>query len=264
MIEGLLKLLCEVVFGKGEVADERIDDQISNLSRNEIFLRLVEVFPLHNVLDDSGVGRGPTDAHLFGLLDETGFGKARRGFCTLVQYSSRLGREAQARLEDQNLSSALGLFAFFIGCVLGCQRTPAGIGHCSASGDKLERAGYLLDLQSAKPTGRIQSTGSFGPLLPNNLGATPVSGDFTFSPVNLGDIHGISGTLSATGRFYGALASIEADGTSDTPNFAVGRAGTPVSPPPPMAPSMASTLTSFSTLSRPTPVQPPSKLRAIS
>jgi hypothetical protein len=82
---------------------------------------------------------------------------------------------------------------------------------------------YLLDMQNAKPTGRIQSTGSFGPLLPNDLGATPLSGDFTFSPVNLGDIHGISGTLSASGHFYGTLASIEADGTSDTPNFAVGR-----------------------------------------
>jgi AsmA-like C-terminal region len=82
---------------------------------------------------------------------------------------------------------------------------------------------YLLDMQNAKPTGRIQSAGSFGPLLPNNLGATPVSGDFTFSSANLGDIHGISGILSAAGRFYGTLASIEADGTSDTPNFAVGR-----------------------------------------
>jgi AsmA-like C-terminal region len=82
---------------------------------------------------------------------------------------------------------------------------------------------YLLDMQNAKPTGRIQSTGSFGPLRANDLGATPLSGDFTFSPVNLGDIHGISGTLSASGHLYGTLASIEADGTSDTPNFAVGR-----------------------------------------
>ena len=82
---------------------------------------------------------------------------------------------------------------------------------------------YKLDMQNAKPTGRIQSTGSFGPLRANDLGATPLSGDFTFSPVNLGDIHGISGTLSASGHFYGALASIEADGTSHTPNFAVGR-----------------------------------------
>jgi hypothetical protein len=82
---------------------------------------------------------------------------------------------------------------------------------------------YFLDMQNAKPTGRIQSNGSFGPLRANNLGATPLSGDFTFSPVNLGDIHGISGTLSASGHFYGVLASIEADGTSDTPNFTVGR-----------------------------------------
>ena len=82
---------------------------------------------------------------------------------------------------------------------------------------------YLLDMQNPKPTGRIQSTGSFGPLLPDSLGATPVSGDFTFSPVNLGDIHGISGTLSATGRFSGALASIEAVGICETSNFAVGR-----------------------------------------
>jgi hypothetical protein len=87
---------------------------------------------------------------------------------------------------------------------------------------KGEAISYLLDMENAKPTGRIQSTGNFGPLLANNLGATPVSGNFTFSPVNLGDIHGISGALSATGRFYGVLASIEADGTSDTPNFAVG------------------------------------------
>jgi hypothetical protein len=88
---------------------------------------------------------------------------------------------------------------------------------------KGEAISYLLDMQNAKPTGRIQSAGSFGPLPPNNLGATPVSGDFIFSPVNLGDIHGISGTLSASGRFHGTLASIEADATSDTPNFAVGR-----------------------------------------
>jgi hypothetical protein len=86
-----------------------------------------------------------------------------------------------------------------------------------------EAISYVVDMQNAKPTGRIQSTGSFGPLSPDNLGATPVSGEFTFSPVNLGDIHGISGTLSASGRFHGTLASIESDWTSDTSNFAVGK-----------------------------------------
>jgi hypothetical protein len=81
---------------------------------------------------------------------------------------------------------------------------------------------YTLDMQNARPTGRIQSTGSFGPLRPDNLGATPVSGKFTFAPVNLADIHGISGSLSAVGSFHGALTAIEADATSDTPDFAVG------------------------------------------
>jgi hypothetical protein len=82
---------------------------------------------------------------------------------------------------------------------------------------------YTLDMQNAKPTGRIQSTGSFGPLRPDNLGATPVSGKFTFAPVNLADIHGISGSLSAVGNFHGALTAIEAEATSDIPDFAVGR-----------------------------------------
>lgn len=82
---------------------------------------------------------------------------------------------------------------------------------------------YTLDMQNAKPVGRIQSTGSFGPLRPDNLGATPMSGKFTFAPVNLADIKGISGSLSAVGSFHGVLTAIEADATSDIPDFAVGR-----------------------------------------
>jgi hypothetical protein len=82
---------------------------------------------------------------------------------------------------------------------------------------------YAVDMQNAMPTGRIQAKGSFGPLVPKNLGATPLSDDFTFSPVNLGDIKGISGTLSSTGRFRGTLAAIEAEAKSDTPDFAVGK-----------------------------------------
>ena len=81
---------------------------------------------------------------------------------------------------------------------------------------------YSVDMQNAKPTGRIQATGSLGPLTPKNLGGTPVSGNFTFSPVNLREIGGISGMLSAKGHFSGALAAIEAYATSDTHDFAVG------------------------------------------
>jgi len=82
---------------------------------------------------------------------------------------------------------------------------------------------YSVDMQNAQPTGRIQSKGNFGPLKPENLGATPLSGQFTFAPVNLGDIGGIHGTLSATGKFSGTLAAVEAEADSDTPDFAVGK-----------------------------------------
>jgi hypothetical protein len=81
---------------------------------------------------------------------------------------------------------------------------------------------YEVDMQNAKPTGHILSTGSFGPLNPKNLGATPLSGNFTFSHVNLRDIGNISGTLSSTGHFNGRLAAFEADAVSETPDFAVG------------------------------------------
>ncbi|MBB5326983.1 AsmA-like C-terminal region-containing protein [Tunturiibacter gelidoferens] len=81
---------------------------------------------------------------------------------------------------------------------------------------------YLVDMQNAAPGGHIVANGSFGPLYPDNLGATPVYGEFTFAPVNLGDIHGISGSLSGRGHFKGSLTAIEADADSVTPDFAVG------------------------------------------
>jgi hypothetical protein len=81
---------------------------------------------------------------------------------------------------------------------------------------------YFVDMQNAVPGGHIVANGSMGPLYPDNLGATPVSGEFTFAPVKLGDIHGIGGTLSATGHFKGSLTAVEADADSVTPDFAVG------------------------------------------
>ncbi len=91
-----------------------------------------------------------------------------------------------------------------------------------------QTVGCTLDMQNAKPLGHIQAEGTFGPLIPNNLGETPVSGTFTFSAADLADIHGISGTLTAGGHFHGTLAAIEADSTSQVPDFAVGK-GRPTS-----------------------------------
>jgi hypothetical protein len=87
---------------------------------------------------------------------------------------------------------------------------------------KGQELGYSVDMQNAKPTGHIFSTGKFGPLNADNLGATPLSGDFTFSSVNLSDIGKISGTLASVGHFEGYLAALELDATTNTPDFAVG------------------------------------------
>jgi hypothetical protein len=85
-----------------------------------------------------------------------------------------------------------------------------------------QAASYVVDMQNAKPGGRIQAHGSFGPITPSNLGGTPLSGDFVFSPVNLGDIGDLKGTLSAQGHFAGRLEDIEANATAHTPDFAIG------------------------------------------
>lgn len=86
---------------------------------------------------------------------------------------------------------------------------------------------YFVDMQNASPAGHVLARGSFGPLTPNNLGATPVSGNFTFAPVNLDQIGELHGQLSAKGHFSGTLTAIEADLTANVPNFAVsdGRPG---------------------------------------
>lgn len=86
-----------------------------------------------------------------------------------------------------------------------------------------QAASYVVDMQNAKPGGRIQAHGSFGPITPSNLGGTPLSGDFIFSPVKLSDIGDLKGTLSAQGHFEGRLADIEANATAHTPDFALGK-----------------------------------------
>jgi hypothetical protein len=82
---------------------------------------------------------------------------------------------------------------------------------------------YSLDMQNAQPSGRIQAHGSFGPLLANKLGATPVTGDFTFTGVNLSEIQGLDGTFSAAGHFQGRLEEIEGSAQASTPDFAVAK-----------------------------------------
>lgn len=81
---------------------------------------------------------------------------------------------------------------------------------------------YEVDMEDAMPAGHIVSSGSFGPLLPKALGATPLDGKFIFSQVALKDFGGIRGVLTSSGRFHGVIAGIEAQATTETPQFAVG------------------------------------------
>ena len=82
--------------------------------------------------------------------------------------------------------------------------------------------GFSVDMVNAKPIGAIHSTGHFGPLapaIPNDPGALPVDGDYSFDHADLSTIKGIAGILSSTGHYSGTLREIEADGQTQTPDF---------------------------------------------
>ncbi len=87
--------------------------------------------------------------------------------------------------------------------------------------EKDQAMNYSLDMENAIPSGRIQSRGTFGPLNARQIGITPVSGNFTFTSVNLHDVGEIAGTLAAKGAFHGPLAALEAQAETLTPNFSV-------------------------------------------
>jgi hypothetical protein len=87
--------------------------------------------------------------------------------------------------------------------------------------EKNQAVNYSVDMQNAIPSGRIEARGTFGPLNANQIGITPVSGNFTFTTVNLSDVGDISGTLGSKGQFRGPLSAIEAQADSLTPNFSV-------------------------------------------
>jgi len=74
-------------------------------------------------------------------------------------------------------------------------------------------------LLNAKPPGEIRADGQFGPLQPQNVGRTFLSGSYVFEHADLGVFPGIGGTLSSTGKFNGVLEHIEVAGSTDVPDF---------------------------------------------
>ncbi len=87
---------------------------------------------------------------------------------------------------------------------------------------------FHASLTNPLPTGDIDTTGTFGPWNSDDFGRTPLSGRYTFSNADLSTIHGISGTLSSTGRYDGRLVDIHASGETDTPDFGLDIGGSPV------------------------------------
>ena len=88
---------------------------------------------------------------------------------------------------------------------------------------------FVVDMDNAVPHGRIQSTGSFGPINVKNLAETPVAGTFKFTSVALHDVGEIGGTLDSGGKYNGSLGAIEVSAGTKTPDFSVdGGKPTPV------------------------------------
>jgi hypothetical protein len=78
-------------------------------------------------------------------------------------------------------------------------------------------------LLNPKPPGEIRTDGQFGPLRPQDVGHTMVSGSYVFERADLGVFSGIGGTLASTGKFKGLLERIEVEGNTDAPDFEVTR-----------------------------------------
>jgi hypothetical protein len=86
---------------------------------------------------------------------------------------------------------------------------------------------FQATLTNAVPPGEIDTTGTFGPWLPDEPGDSALDGTFTFDRADLSIFHGISGILSARGSFSGTLGRIGVDGETNTPDFTVKVGGHP-------------------------------------
>lgn len=87
---------------------------------------------------------------------------------------------------------------------------------------------YRSTLTNPKPPGEIHSTGHFGPWNSEEVGQTPLDGEYTFKDADLSHFKGIAGILSSEGSFEGVLERIAVKGWTDTPDFSVSSSKRPV------------------------------------
>ena len=80
---------------------------------------------------------------------------------------------------------------------------------------------YRATLRNSEPPGTIHAEGKFGPWDPADIGATPVSGAYTYDDIDLSFFGSIAGKGRASGRFSGPLSRIATRGTVDVAGFRV-------------------------------------------
>lgn len=88
-------------------------------------------------------------------------------------------------------------------------------------------AEFQATLTNAVPKGEINTTGEFGPWLPEEPSETRAVGTYSFQHADLGTLKGLKGILSSTGKFGGPLDYLSVDGQTDTPDFALRTADHP-------------------------------------
>jgi hypothetical protein len=87
---------------------------------------------------------------------------------------------------------------------------------------------YDASLTNARPPGKIQTTGTFGPWSADEPSDTPVTGKYVFEHADLGVFNGIAGMLHSTGDLAGKLSALNVRGQADVPDFRLKRVGTAV------------------------------------
>ena len=80
---------------------------------------------------------------------------------------------------------------------------------------------YRATLTNTEPPGVIRCEGKFGPWNPTDVGATPVSGTYTYGNIELSHFQSIYGVGQARGQFSGPLSRIENHGSVDVSEFRV-------------------------------------------
>ncbi|MCX6614133.1 MAG: hypothetical protein NTW74_25230 [Acidobacteria bacterium] len=87
---------------------------------------------------------------------------------------------------------------------------------------------YQTTLTIPKPPGLVTATGKFGPWNGQDPRQTKLDGTYNYVEADLGVFNGIDGTMASTGKFAGALETIDAEGECRVPNFRLTMAGNPV------------------------------------